>query len=115
MLHTVFFVLGISAVFFLLGFSFTALGQFFGAHRRAFTVVGGILILILGLFQLGVFRLPFLQGERKIHLDLRGKEMTPVTAFVMGFTFSFAWTPCVGPALSSVLILASNSATALQG
>lgn len=114
MLHTMFFVLGISAVFFLLGFSFTALGQFFGAHRRAFTVVGGILILILGLFQLGVFRLPFLQGERKIHLDLRGKEMTPVTAFVMGFTFSFAWTPCVGPTLASVLLMAT-SAQAAQG
>ena len=115
MLHTLFFVLGISAVFFLLGFSFTALGSFFGAHRRGFTVAGGLIILALGLFQLGLFRLPFLQREKKFHLDLRGKEMTPATAFVMGFTFSFAWTPCVGPALSSVLILASNSSTALRG
>ena len=115
MLHTLFFVLGISAVFFLLGFSFTALGSFFGAHRRGFTLVGGLIILVLGLFQLGVFRLPFLQREKKFHLDLRGREMNPATAFVMGFTFSFAWTPCVGPALSSVLILASNSSTALRG
>ncbi|HBV68234.1 MAG TPA: hypothetical protein DEF04_08655 [Clostridiales bacterium] len=55
-----------------------------------------------------------LKMEKRIHLELSGK-MNPVIAYVMGFTFSFAWTPCVGPALSSVLILASSTTNILSG
>ena len=113
--HTVFFVLGISAAFFLLGISFSALGTFFQSNKVIFTKAGGILIILLGLFQIGFFNVSFLQKERKIHLNLAGKQMNPLIAFLMGFTFSFAWTPCVGPALSSVLILASSAQSALTG
>ncbi len=114
-LHTVCFVLGISAAFFLLGLSFSALGSFFNNYKTWFTKIGGILIVLLGLFQLGVFDFAFLQKERKIHFSLAGKQVNPLLAFVMGFTFSFAWTPCVGPALSSVLILASSAKSAVVG
>ena len=115
MLHTLFFVLGISFAFFLLGIGFTAVGTFFSGHRTLFSRIGGIVILLLGLVQVGFFELKFLQREHKFHLNVAGKKMTPVAAFVMGFTFSFAWTPCVGPALSSVLILASGAKSALAG
>ena len=115
MLHTLFFVLGISFAFFLLGIGFTAVGTFFSGHRTLFSRIGGIVILLLGLVQVGFFELKFLQREHKFHLNVAGKKMTPVAAFIMGFTFSFAWTPCVGPALSSVLILASGAKSALAG
>lgn len=114
-LHTVFFILGISFAFFVLGISFTALGSFFKSNRLLFTRIGGILIILLGLYQTGFFDIKFLQREKRMHFSYAGKSMNPVIAFVMGFTFSFAWTPCVGPALSSVLILASGAKSPLLG
>jgi cytochrome c-type biogenesis protein len=114
-LQTVFFVLGISSAFFILGMSFTALGTFFKTNQLLFTRVGGILIILLGLVQVGFLELKFLQRERKFHLNIADRKINPLVAFIMGFTFSFAWTPCVGPALSSVLIMASSSANSLQG
>lgn len=113
--HTVFFVLGVSFTFFLLGMSFSVLGRFFQGNQSLFTRIGGILIIILGLFQLGFFDFKWLQKEKKIRLNLGEKEVNPLIAFFMGFTFSFAWTPCVGPALSSVLILASSAKNSFSG
>jgi cytochrome c-type biogenesis protein len=113
--HTIFFVLGISSAFFILGMSFTALGTFFQSNKLLFTRIGGIIIIILGLFQLGLFEFKFLNRERKFNLNLKDRETNPLIAFIMGFTFSFAWTPCVGPALSSVLILASGASNTLLG
>lgn len=107
--HTICFVLGISFAFFILGLSFTVIGRFFQGQQLIFTRIAGVFIILLGLFQLGVFDFRFLNTEKKIQVKLGKKDMTPFLAFIMGFTFSFAWTPCVGPALSSVLILASTS------
>lgn len=114
-LHTLCFVLGISFAFFILGMSFTALGKFFQDKQLLFTRIGGILILVLGLYQIGIFDFKFLQRERKLKLNFSKWEMNPLVACVMGFTFSFAWTPCVGPALSSVLILASSASSSTVG
>lgn len=113
--HTLCFCVGICITFFLLGLSFTTLGKFFSSYQHLFTKIGGIIIIILGLFQLGVFNFNFLQKQRKINFDISNKEINPFVAFIMGFTFSFSWTPCVGPALSSVLILASSAKTSLIG
>ncbi len=113
--HTVFFILGISSAFFLLGLSFTALGGFFKTNQMLFTKIGGILIILLGLVQIGFLEIKFLQRERKLPFNLGDRRMNPLIAFVMGFTFSFAWTPCVGPALSSVLIMASSSTSPMLG
>ncbi len=114
-LNTMFFVLGISFSFFILGMSFTALGSFFSSNKLLLTRVGGILIILLGLFQIGIFDLSFLQKERKIKMNLTDKKMNPAIALAMGFTFSFAWTPCIGPALSSVLIMASGATLSVMG
>lgn len=114
-LHTIFFVLGISFAFFILGMSITTLGTFFNKNQMLFTRVGGILIILLGLYQVGFLEFKFLQRERKFHFKMKGDSMTPLAAFFMGFTFSFAWTPCVGPALSSVLIMASSARNQLLG
>ncbi|MEF9935621.1 MAG: cytochrome c biogenesis protein CcdA [Clostridium sp.] len=115
LLHTVFFILGISTAFFLLGLSFTALGGFLADNRDVFGKVAGIIIILLGVVQLGIIKPRFMQRERKINLNIAGKKMNPLLAYVIGFTFSFAWTPCVGPALSSVLILASSASSSFVG
>ncbi len=112
--NTLFFVLGISSVFFILGLSFSALGIFFNKNRELFSKIGGAIIIILGLVQLDIIKLNFLKMEKRINLEIGGK-MNPFLAYIMGFTFSFAWTPCVGPALASVLILASNAENSFAG
>lgn len=114
-LHTVFFVFGISFAFIILGMSFTALGKFFHERQALFTKASGIIIIVLGLFQLGIFEFKFLKSERKLPFNLTKHEANPLIAFLMGFTFSFAWTPCVGPALSSVLLFASSAANSAKG
>ncbi len=113
--NTVCFIIGVSFAFFSLGLGFSALGQVFTENQMIFSRIGGILIVFLGLMQLGVFSKPFQGGERKLPLKLNALKMNPITALLMGFTFSFAWTPCVGPALSTVLIMVAGSQTSTQG
>jgi len=115
LINTLFFISGISSVFFLLGLSFSALGTFFNKNRVLFSRTGGIIIIVMGLAQLDLVKLNFLKTEKRIHLKLNMGKMNPLIAYVMGFTFSFAWTPCVGPALSSVLILASSASSVFSG
>ena len=115
LVNTLFFVIGISAAFFLLALGLTALGQALHQYQKIIIQVGGILIIAFGLFQLGVFRPMVLEQDRRIRFPLQKLAMSPLVALVFGFTFSFAWTPCVGPALASVLLMAGSADTALQG
>ena len=116
LLHTVFFVIGISGAFFVMGLGISALGSLLDSFRTVLVRVGGVLIFAFGLYQLGVFGSPgFLGKERRLPLHLDTMAMSPLTAFLMGFTFSFAWTPCVGPALTSVLILAAAAEPRVLG
>lgn len=109
MINTLFFVIGVSFAFFLLGFGFTAAGRFFGSNRTLFARIGGIIVVLFGLFQLGVFGSSVLGQEHRLPFRLNQLAMNPLLALVLGFTFSFAWTPCVGPALASVLLMASSA------
>lgn len=115
MKNTLFFVLGISFAFFLLGFSFTAVGKFFHNYRTWFTRIGGIIVILFGLYQLGLFGSPSLSKEHRFHFQPDSLAMNPLTALILGFTFSFAWTPCVGPALASVLLLAASASSSAAG
>lgn len=116
LLNTLFFALGISVTFFILGLGFTALGQFFSSGRVWFARVSGILMILLGIYQFGVFGKPvFLEREHRLPFQLDRWVMGPLPAFLLGFTFSFAWTPCVGPTLGSVLLMAGSSNTAETG
>lgn len=116
MLHTLCFVLGIGATFFLLGLGFTALGRFFTDNRIWFAQISGIIMILFGLYQLNVFgRSSKIDREHRLPFRLDRLAMSPFTAFVMGFFFSFAWTPCVGPVLSSVLLMAGSADTAAKG
>ncbi len=114
--NTVFFVFGISFAFLLLGLGMTAVGSFFHRNQLWFTRIGGMFIFLLGLYQLGVFGSSSVLGkERRLPIRLDTMAVSPVVAFVMGFTFSFAWTPCVGPVLASVLIMAASAGTQAAG
>lgn len=115
LIHTILFVLGISFAFFLLGMTFSALGEFFQENKQLFSQIAGILIILMGLIQLGIIKIKFFEKEHKIHQKLNLNKMNAGIAFFMGFTFSFAWTPCVGPALASVLALASSSTNVVLG
>ena len=111
-INTFFFVLGISFTFFLLGFGASLLGSFFKNSQEMFARIGGIIIVLFGLYQLGVFgNSKVLDQEKRFSLKLDKMAMSPFTALLMGFTFSFAWTPCVGPALSSVLLMTASANT----
>ena len=108
LLNTLLFVLGISTAFFLLGLGASAAGSALIKQQKLITRIGGILMILFGLYQselLGEWGL--LARERRLPFRIETMTASPVMAFVFGFVFSFAWTPCVGPMLSSVLILAA--------
>ena len=106
MINTLFFVLGISAAFFLLGLGASAAGSALIKHQKVITRAGGILMILFGLYQSGLLgEWGFLAKEWRLTFQFETMAASPVMAFVFGFVFSFAWTPCVGPMLSSVLIL----------
>lgn len=116
MLHTLFFVLGISFTFVVLGLGVSAFGSFFKDNQLIFARIGGVLVVAFGLYQLGMFgNSSFLGKERRLPMKADVLVMSPIVAFVMGFTFSFAWTPCVGPALASVLLMAASATTKWAG
>ena len=116
LVNTIFFVVGVSFAFFLLGFCFTALGTFFTRNQTWFARISGIIMILFGLYQFGVFgRSRALENEHRLPFRLDRWAMNPLVALVLGFTFSFAWTPCVGPTLGSVLLMASSSGSAARG
>lgn len=115
-IRVLFFALGISAAFFILGLGASAAGTFFKDQRMLFARIGGILVILFGLYQLGVFGSSrVLSEEHRFPLRLEKMTMSPLTALIMGFAFSFAWTPCVGPALASVLLMAGSAQTSVKG
>lgn len=110
MISTLFFVLGVSFAFFVLGMGVSAAGMFFKGNRMVFARIGGVIIILFGFFQLGVFGKGGMLGrDFRLPLRLDRLSMNPLTALLFGFTFSFAWSPCIGPMLASVLTMASFS------
>lgn len=107
-LFTLCFILGIFAAIFLMNIGITVFSSFFTSHMLMFSRIGGALIVLLGIHQLGIIKFKTLERTFKIGMKPK-KAMNIFVAFAMGFTFSFAWTPCIGPALSSILILAGSS------
>ncbi len=115
-LNTVCFVLGVSFAIFLLGTGLTLVGGFFSGNRILFARIGGCVMILFGLYQLGVFgNSPLMSAERRLPLRLERLTMSPWTALLMGFVFSFAWTPCVGPMLSGVLLMAASATSRQTG
>ena len=110
---SVFFVLGFSTVFVILGASATALGQLFLSYRYEANLTAGAVVIVFGLLMMGLIRWPWLQQDFRLHLDLPGGR--PVAAYVLGLAFAFGWTPCIGPVLGAILTTSAVSATVSQG
>lgn len=105
--NTLFFALGISLTFFILGSSVNALKSFFDTNKDLIMIFGGLIIIFMGLFYMGVIKSSLLNREKRFNINT--KQINPISAFLFGFTFSFGWTPCIGPILTSVLIMSSSA------
>ncbi|CCQ73756.1 cytochrome c biogenesis CcdA family protein [Magnetospira sp. QH-2] len=108
-----FFVLGLSFVFVSLGAGATTIGGFMGQHKREFAIFGAILIIIFGLHYMGLFKIGFLNFEKRFHLE--NKPAGVIGAFLIGMAFGFGWTPCVGPVLSTILMQAAMGESIWDG
>jgi cytochrome c-type biogenesis protein len=111
--NALFFVLGFNLVFILLGMTAGAVGRFLLLNRVMLRRMGGLLIVVMGLFMTGWIRIPFLQADRRFRFAAKGNRA--LSSLAMGAAFGFGWTPCVGPILGSVLMLAGASATLYRG
>lgn len=108
-----FFVLGLSTVFILLGFTASAFGMFFLQNQVLLAQASGVVVIIFGLHFLGVFRIPFLDREARI--DAGDSGGSAFGAYVLGLAFAFGWTPCIGPQLGAILSLAASEASVTRG
>jgi len=112
-INTLLFVAGFTVVFASLGATASLLGQYLVLYKTYINVVGGIIIIILGLHLAGIYRIGFLEYEKRI--NVQGKPLGWISSFLIGGAFAFGWTPCIGPILSSILLIAANQNTVLDG
>ncbi|MTH66284.1 cytochrome c biogenesis CcdA family protein [Paracoccus shanxieyensis] len=108
-----FFVLGLSTVFLLMGMAASAFGRIFLQYQDWLARASGVVIIIMGLHFLRVIRIPFLDTEARV--DAGDKGGTSFGAYVLGLAFAFGWTPCIGPQLGMILSLAATGAEAGRG
>lgn len=113
LLPATFFVLGLSTVFLLLGFTASAIGTVFLQYQSWFNTVAGILVMIFGAHFIGVYRIGFLDREARIDAGDRGGSA--FGAYILGLAFAFGWTPCIGPQLGAILSLAASEASVARG
>lgn len=112
-INSLIFVAGFSSIFVLLGASSTTLGRLFFQYRDIVRVIGGVFIIIFGLFVAGILNLNFLMRERRF--ELKDRPAGLIGSFLIGMTFGAGWTPCIGPILGSILIYASTKDSILYG
>lgn len=112
LLVSVLFVLGFATIFVLLGASASAAGQWLRTSQPLLSKVAGAGILLLGLHFLGLFRLSFLNFEKRFAFPTGAG---PLSAYGMGLAFAFGWTPCIGPVLATILVLAAQEESLVRG
>lgn len=113
LLAALFFVLGLSTVFLLLGFAASAVGRAFLAYQGYFNTGAGLLVMVFGMHFLGVIRIGFLSREARI--DVGDQGGSAFGAYILGLAFAFGWTPCIGPQLGAILSLAASEASVAKG
>jgi cytochrome c-type biogenesis protein len=112
-INSIAFILGFSVIFVLLGASATFVGQFLLSKLTILSKIAGVIIVLFGLHMIGVFRIKFLQYEKRFHTA--AKPIGPLGSFAIGLAFAFGWTPCIGPILAAILIVAGSQETIWQG
>lgn len=110
---SLFFILGFSLVFVGLGASATVLGQFLMERLTIFGKIAGVLLIIFGLHTIGVFKIQWLLQEKRVQTSSKPAGM--LGAIVVGISFAFGWTPCIGPILSAILLVAAQQESVNQG
>ncbi len=113
LLPALFFVMGLSTVFLLLGFAASAAGMMFLQYQSWFNTIAGIVVMVFGAHFIGVFRIGFL--DREARMDAGDKGGTSFGAYILGLAFAFGWTPCIGPQLGAILSLAASEASVTRG
>ncbi len=113
LLAAVFFVLGLSTIFLLLGLAASAMGRMLLQAQDWFVTIAGIVVMIFGAHFIGVFRIGFLDREARVEAGDRGGSA--FGAYVLGLAFAFGWTPCLGPILGAILGLAASEADMARG
>jgi len=113
MFSTLSYVLGFSLVFILMGASASYLGNLLYQYVDYIRIGGGIMIIVLGIHLTGLFRVRALDFEKRLHLEK--KPLHFFGTFLVGMAFAAGWSPCIGPLLGSILIIASSKETIFQG
>ena len=113
LLAALFFVLGLSTVFLLLGLAASAFGAFFLGNAASFSTAAGLVVMAFGAHFIGIYRIGFL--DREMRLDAGDRGGSAFGAYLLGLAFAFGWTPCIGPQLGMILSLAAQDASILRG
>ena len=111
--NSIFFIAGFSLIFILLGASSSFLGAMLSEYQAAIRKVGGVMIVVMGLYIAGVLKIGFLSREKRLHLQ--NKPAGLLGSFLVGTAFAAGWTPCIGPVLGSILLYASTAGSVASG
>jgi cytochrome c-type biogenesis protein len=111
--NSLLFILGFSIVFVALGAAATSVGQTLRTHQVLLGQIGGILVILFGLHLTGVIKISALYADKRLHNA--ATSTTGISAFIVGFAFAFGWTPCIGPVLAGILVLATRQDSVSQG
>ncbi|MBI3814357.1 MAG: cytochrome c biogenesis protein CcdA [Nitrospinae bacterium] len=111
--NSLIFIAGFSFIFIMLGAGATSIGRFFLSNQDMIQKIGGVIIIVLGLYFMGVLKLKFLMSERR--MQIQNKPAGYLGTFLVGIAFAAGWTPCVGPILGSILLLASTKESVIKG
>ncbi len=106
------FTVGFSIVFIFFGAASTLLGQVLLQNSYELRIVAGVIIIILSLHLIGIINIKFLNYEKRVQTDIKRNFFSPA---LIGMAFAFGWTPCIGPILGSILVLASTEESLQQG
>lgn len=112
-LHALCFVAGFSIIFIALGAGATALGATLKYHREWIARVGGVMLIVFGLYSMGILRIGLLDRDQRLHIDR--KPMGFLGSLLVGMAFAAGWTPCLGPILGGILTLAGSSDSVGRG
>lgn len=108
-----FFVMGLSTVFLVLGFTASAFGRLFLQNQHVLNTIAGVTVMVFGAHFVGAFRLGFLDRDVRLNIEDKGGSM--FGAYLLGLAFAFGWTPCIGPQLGAILSLAASEASVAKG
>lgn len=99
--HSIFFSIGFSLIYYIIGFSFSAIGEFFATYRNLLRMFGGIFLVFMGLFLMGIVKPKIMFKE--VRLNYKKKNTSYLNSFLVGFVFSAGWTPCIGPIFGTIM------------